>query len=238
MQRLRAVLEEAGPRYGTFVNLAFALHRLGRLEDALLVLDEAEAVAPDRPEAALARASIHREGGDADAAAEALAAYRDRIEHGDTPPAVYYHTAILTSVLEGDFSAAEAQADEALGAHPASAPLLLLAGALAERNGNNAEADRCYRQAAEEDPSLPQAYKGQGDIAYRRGLHDEALEHYDRAIELDPELGDDILTKLGNIHYKRMEREAALELWQRALALNPDNEVVRNNLDVVANAGA
>ncbi len=237
VQRLRTVLEETGPEFSTLVNLAYALSRMDRSQDAQLVLEEAESRSPERPEPALARAALCLEDRDAAGAAEALAEYRTRLDPGATPPAAYYHTAVLTAVLLERHEDAAGLAREGLDAHPASPPLLLLAGSLAERRGDAAEAARCYRQAAEEDPKLPQAYKSQGDIAYRRGLHDDALEHYQRAIELAPKLGDDVLTKLGNIHYKRMERDVAVEYWRRALELNPENEIVRNNLDVVEHAG-
>jgi tetratricopeptide (TPR) repeat protein len=82
------------------------------------------------------------------------------------------------------------------------------------------------------------AHKNLGDVAYRKNVHGEAAEHYRRVLSLDPEFGDDIYAKLGNIHYKRQEREEAIKFWTRALEINPDNQVVRNNLDIVAGATA
>jgi tetratricopeptide (TPR) repeat protein len=236
VHRLRAVLEESGPRYGPYMNLAHALRRLGRTGDALLVLEEAEKLRPGQPETSLGFAGVYMDEDRLDAARDSLDEYRERMEPDALPAPVYYHCAILVAARQGRLEDAEALAEEALGAHPASAPLLLLAGVLAERRGDIGDADHNYRQAAEEDPSLPQCHKDQGDVAYRRGLHDEALEHYTRAVDLDPELGDDVLTRLGNIHYKKMDREQATHFWRRALELNPANEVVRNNLEVVEHA--
>ena len=82
-----------------------------------------------------------------------------------------------------------------------------------------------------------QVHKCLGDLAYRRGMHEEALEHFRRAVEIAPELGDDVYAKLGNLYYTRQEREDALRCWQRALELNPANHVVRNNLEVVGRVG-
>jgi tetratricopeptide (TPR) repeat protein len=107
---------------------------------------------------------------------------------------------------------------------------------VAERRGDYERAERHFRHAAEEDPSLAHAHKNLGDLAYRRGEHDEAAEHYRRAAQLAPSLGDDLYTKLGNIHFKRMNTEQAVRSWQKALELNPANEVVRNNLTVAAHA--
>lgn len=237
VHRLRAVLEESGPRYGPYMNLSYALRRLGRTSDALLVLEEAEKLRPGRPETSLALAGVFLDEGRLDAAREQVEEYRERLEPDTLPVPIYYHCAILVAARQGRLKDAEALAEEALGAHPASAPLLLLTGVLAERKGDVAAADHHYRQAAEEDPVLPQCHKDQGDVAYRRGLHDEALEHYNRAVDLDPNLGDDVMTRLGNIYYKKMDREQAAHFWRRALELNPANEVVRNNLEVVEHVG-
>jgi Tfp pilus assembly protein PilF len=82
------------------------------------------------------------------------------------------------------------------------------------------------------------AHKNLGDVAYRKSQHEEAAEHYRRAISIDPDFGDDVYAKLANIHYKKKEREEAVKYWTRALEINPDNRVVRNNLEIVATASA
>ena len=64
--------------------------------------------------------------------------------------------------------------------------------------------------------------------------HHEAAQLYQRAIDLSPELGDDVYFKLGNIAYKRNEREQASELWRRALELNPKHELVKANLETLS----
>ena len=58
-----------------------------------------------------------------------------------------------------------------------------------------------------EDASLPQLPRTSADILYRAGRYDDALEAYERAAKLAPELGDDLYFKLGNIAYKRREHD-------------------------------
>ena len=84
-----------------------------------------------------------------------------------------------------------------------------------------------------EDPSLPQVHKNLGDLYYRLGRYDEALEAYLRATKANPELGDDVYLKLGNIRLRRRERDEAVRCWERALELDPDNAIVRTNLESV-----
>ncbi|MGH7554163.1 MAG: tetratricopeptide repeat protein, partial [Longimicrobiales bacterium] len=112
----------------------------------------------------------------------------------------------------------------------------LLAGLLAERRGDLDTAERHYTQAVELDPTVVQAHKNLGDVAYRRGAHEHALSLYQRAAELAPDLGDDLYAKLGNLHYRARNRDGAIRCWKRALELNPRNDAVRNNLDIVAHA--
>src|SRR5690606_13444488 len=56
IRQLRTLLEERGAHYGAFMNMALALRSLERPSDALLVLDEAEAVRPGLAGTELARA--------------------------------------------------------------------------------------------------------------------------------------------------------------------------------------
>jgi tetratricopeptide (TPR) repeat protein len=92
-------------------------------------------------------------------------------------------------------------------------------------------------QAAElvllEDPGLPQLHKNLGDCHYRAARYDEALDCYQRALKLNPLLGDDVYLKLGNIRFKRQERDEAVRCWEQALELDPTNAIVRTNLDAV-----
>src|SRR5439155_149952 len=99
---------------------------------------------------------------------------------------------------------------------------------------HNPAAEALARGALRDEPSLPQLSKNLGDLAYRASRYDEAWDLYQRAVELSPQLGDDVYFKLGNIAYKRSEREQAAELWRRALTLNPKHELVKANLDTLS----
>jgi tetratricopeptide (TPR) repeat protein len=83
-----------------------------------------------------------------------------------------------------------------------------------------------------EDGAIPQLHKNLGDYFYRASRYEEALEQYQRAIKIDPALGDDVYFKLGNIRFKWQEKEQALAYWERALALNPENVILRTNLEL------
>ncbi|HJS46456.1 MAG TPA: tetratricopeptide repeat protein, partial [Gemmatimonadales bacterium] len=122
---------------------------------------------------------------------------------------------------------------EGLAAHPGHAVLLNSLAVLLEQGGEMAEAEAAARAAFAEAPGFPQASKNLGDLLYRAGRYDEALEAYERAARIAPDLGDDLYFRLGNIAYKRRETERARAWWERAAALNPRHELVRANLDLL-----
>lgn len=224
-----------GPRFPVLMNLATAFRCMGRLEDALLALAEAENAKPGTPEVSLARGVALLDGMRIEEAKTAFQEYRKRL--GDDPPeALYYYHAALAEALGGDAARAQALCWEGLETNGGAAPLLLLAGLCSERQGDIEGAELFYRRSIEAEPSLAQAHKSLGDIAQGRGAIDEAMRLYQRAIELAPDLGDDVYARLGALHYRRRNREAAIRTWIRALELNPANDVVRNQLEVLRHA--
>jgi tetratricopeptide (TPR) repeat protein len=236
VRELRSLLEERGAHYGAFVNMALALRWLERPADALLVLDEAEAVKPGLAATELARGIALLHTSRYAQARSAFDEYRARLRPGARQSTDYFYFAALNLAAMDQLNEAESLVAQGLDIYPDAAPLLLLLGVISERRGDLENADRSYRQALDEDPSLAQAHKNLGDVAYRRASHDEALQHYLRAVELDPRLGDDVFARIGNLYYKARNFDAAVQHWHKALALNPDNAIVRNNLDIVAHA--
>jgi len=236
LRQLKRLLEDNGPTFGAFVNMAYTLRELGRAQDAVVVLDEAEHIRLGTAEVALRKGVLLLEIGDVQQAAETLAEYRLRLDVRDKPSEMYYYHAALAAALLKKLGEADALVQEGLKMHPLAPSLLLLAGAIAERRNDYLLAESYFRKVIEEHPTMVQAHKNLGDVAYRRGSHDEALDHYMRAVQLDPQVGDDTFAKIGNILYKKRNREEAVRNWERALELNPANQVVRNNLEIVLNA--
>lgn len=232
VRQLKSLLEDAGPRYGAFINLAVALRRLGRTPDALLVLNEAEGLRAGTPLVSLQRATTLLTGGHYAAAAREFEEYHVRLGENERPVAAYFYLAGLCAAVRSRRNQADRLVAAGLQLYPDCAPLLLLEGLLHERRGDLDAADRSYRRAIEEDSAIAQTHKNLGDVSYRRGLLEEAIEHYRRAAELEPGLGDDLWAKLGNLHMRNRNRDQALRAWSRALELNPENEVVRNNLQI------
>ena len=216
-----------------FHNIAFVLERLGRYGEARAALDTAMArgLADD--------ARVHTSLG-------ALALREGNVEEADRvlsaarpmwgkrrPSAAWFHYGGLAAALAGDLGRAIALLEEGVRMHPHAAALYNNLAVALDRRGDHEAGSKMAEQGLLQDPSLPQLHKNLGDVRYRDGRYDEALESYTRAVRNDAELGSDVYLKLGNIHYRRQELPDAVRCWERALDLDPDNAIVRSNLDAV-----
>jgi tetratricopeptide (TPR) repeat protein len=224
---------QPGARPAALHNLAYALERLGRYDDAQRALDEA--VRRGGGKNARIQTSVGvvaLRAGDVVAADAALRAARP-LFGTRAPTAAWYHYAALTAALLGELDRALALLTEGLSAHPHAAPLHNNLAALHERRGHHPEALQAAERGVLEDAGIAQLYKNLGDCHYRAARYDEALECYQRAVKLNATLGDDVYLKLGNIRFKRQERDEAVRCWEQALELDPGNAIVRTNLDAV-----
>jgi tetratricopeptide (TPR) repeat protein len=224
---------QPGARPAVFHNLAYALERLGRYEEASAALDEAVRRGGGQDaRVQTSRGVLALRVGDVAAADEILGKARS-LWAKRPPSAAWFHFSALAAALAGDAERAGELLREGLGLHPHSGPLYNNLAAILERRASYADAAKMAEKGVQEDSGLPQLYKNLGDYYYRAAQYDEALDAYQRAIKLNPSLGDDVYLKLGNIRYKRQEREEAVKCWERALELDPTNAIVRTNLDAV-----
>jgi tetratricopeptide (TPR) repeat protein len=214
-------------------NLAFALERLGRLDEAAAALEEAERRGGDAdPRVHTSRAVLALRRGDP-AGADRLLAAAHELWGRRTPPAAWFHYAALVAGLLGDAARAVALLEQGTHAHPHAAVLHNNLAAALERRGDYAGALAVAERGLLEDASLAQLHKNVGDLHYRAGRHDEALEAFQRAVRAADALGDDVYFKLGNLRFRRHETAEAERCWERALELDPENAIVRNNLAAV-----
>ena len=107
-----------------------------------------------------------------------------------------------------------------MGAYPQSAVLRNNLAVLLELRGDLEAAEHQLTEARRDEPSLPQASKNLGDLAYRRGRYDDAWEHYRRAAQLLPDLGDDVYFKLGCIKREQGQAKQAISNFEKALGVD------------------
>jgi tetratricopeptide (TPR) repeat protein len=155
---------------------------------------------------------------------------------GKKPTPAWFHFAALAAALVGDSQRAAAILTDGVALHPHAATLHNNLAAVLERMGDYAGALLSAERGLHEDAGLAHLHKNVGDLRYRAGRYDEALESFARATRANPEIGPDTYLKLGNIRLRRQERDEALRCWERALELDPDNAIVRSNLESVRQA--
>ncbi len=232
----QAATREPDAPTAAFHNLAYALERLGRLDDATASLRvAAERGSGDDPRTTLSLAVISLAQGELMVAETHLAAAR--VAWGARQPsAAWYHTAGLAAALAGDLARAGALLEEGIGVHPHAAVLQNNLAAVYERSGSYELAARTIEHALLEDANDAHLHKNLGDYLYRAQRYDDAFDSFTRVIRLDPALGADVYLKLGNIHYRRGHMLDAHAAWERARVLDPGNRIVRANLDALARA--
>ena len=228
-EAFRAAAERGGPRPPVLHNLALALERLGRQGEAEAAFAEAAGRARDNPRYTISWAISALRRGDY-AAARGRFAKAGELFGNAPPPPIWWWGATLAALGLNDLEAALRLAEAGIDSHPAVAVLANNLAVLLELQGNLSQAESLLRSAWALDPSLPQIAKNLGDLAYRSGRYDEALENYDRAARLGPDLGDDLHFKLGNIAFKRGDRDRARASWERAVVLNPAHQLAQANL--------
>src|SRR6184192_4043956 len=229
---LRLAAEKGGSRPAVFHNLGFAYEQLGRLDEAEAAYGEAATRARTDAKVYLGWGVVALKRGDYGGAAGRLDRARELF--GKAPPPAWFWARALAAAGAGEFELAQDLAEEGGEAYPSHAALQNNLAVLKELSGDLTGAEDLVRAARKNEPSLPQLSKNLGDLAYRGFRYDEAWEAYSRAIELAPDLGDDVYFKLGNIAYKRNDREQAAQLWRKALEINPKHELVKANLDTLS----
>ena len=229
---LREAAAQATARPSIFHNLAYALERLGNLDEARAMLQEAiTRGGGDDPRIRTSFGVLALRMGEVDDANTSFTAARALLGKRVPSPA-WFHYASLAAGLAGDLDRALELITEGVKTHPHAAVLGNTLAVVHERRGDFAAAAQAAESAMGNGGTIPQLHKNLGDYFYRALRYEEALDQYQRAIKINPALGDDVYFKLGNIRFKWQEREQALAYWERSLALNPANEILRTNLEL------
>ena len=235
IESLRHAAERVA-RTGVLHDLAVALEQVGRFEDAGSAYEEAAARSPGEPRIATGWGICALRSGRAEEAIERLDLAREMLG-GKAPGALWYWARSLAAVALGRPAEGIPILEEGVERYPHNGALRNNLAALHEQTGDLERAEQAARAAAEEDPSLPQAWKNLGDVHYRAGRSSDAQEAYAHAVKLAPRLGDDVYFKLGNLAFKEMRQQEAVEYWREALSLNPEHQLVITNLATVERLG-
>ena len=226
----KEIVEGTKPTYSLLRNRSLAFERMGRFDEALADLGEAEKLDSDNPSLLLARGIVELKAGDGAAAMGSFKAYQDKLGSG-MPPPMFYSFSILAAGIAGDISRAVEIGREGLKQYPEEGSILVNVGAALEHRGDNEAAEAFYERAIKCKEPPPQSFKALGDQALRRGDKVRAKEQFELAVKADPRLGEDVFIKLGAIALENSETAQAGAMWRRALEINPENSSLQAKLD-------
>ncbi len=95
--------------------------------------------------------------------------------------------------------------------------------------GEDGDGLELFRAGARRFPEVAGFFEGIGCCAEHEGLHSEAIEASEKALELTPD-DQRHVSNLGWCLLGAGRREEARKVLERAVAMDPDDELARNNL--------
>jgi tetratricopeptide (TPR) repeat protein len=98
-------------------------------------------------------------------------------------------------------------------------------------NGNIKNAESLLRQIIERFPKKAEAYYKLGTLLTRRGLADEAMTNYEKAIEINPNYAK-ARNELGALLASQGKLDEAISQWQQSVNINQDYAEAWNNLGI------
>ena len=207
------------------IRIAMLLARGGQLDEARAHLRATEGDESDRKRLALAEAALLREAsryGDALLMLDAM--LQDQPDDAD----LLYETAMLAERLDR-IDLLESRLTRLLELQPDHAHALNALGyTLADRNLRLEEALTLIERALALMPDDPFILDSMGWVQFRRNDLGGALEHLERAYEIqaDPE----IAAHLGEVLWALERRDEARAVWQEALGKHPDNATLEETI--------
>ena len=238
--RYRGALDRLGGTRAAPANTAAASFRLGRLlagdgnlEEALPLLEQAEALAPESGAAAAALARVYRRTGDGERAR--AAAERARALDHDlliSDPIIDAVNQVAVSVIgkerrafaaegAGRPEVAERLLREMIRSRPDAADLYYNLGNNLSRQGKNEEALAAWSTALEKNPDHVSALINSSIVLAQMENLDEAERRCRHALEVQPN-HPGALSSLGSITALDGRRAEALRWFRRALEQEPE----------------
>jgi Ca-activated chloride channel family protein len=99
--------------------------------------------------------------------------------------------------------------------------------------GGYDEALRLYLDAQLEEPDSPLLHFNVGDVLYKTGKYEEALQEFAGAMQSeDNELKAKTMYNVGNVHAQQQAWSEAVEAYKQALHLNSHDQDIKANLEL------
>lgn len=207
------------------IEIAGALARQGRADEAMARLSRVVRRTPDSTEARFALANIAASEEDHQEAIRQLTKIIDALGDNPQTDAWRYYVARGDALLKVDrWSDAEADLKVAVDIAPEEPTALNYLGYVwAERGVNLDAAFALIEKAVEGDETSGAIIDSLGWAYYQTGAYEESVEHLETAAALEP--ADPTITEhLGDVYWRLGRRIEARYQWERALELDPTDK--------------
>ena len=189
-----------------------ALIRMGRLDDARIVLEQAR---------------------DSDADGEAFDQLDDRLEQAtlakNEKPSQEQLQELINLYNEGQLAASLDQAGMLTRQYPKAYFAWNILGAASKRLGKLAEASKAFRKVTELKPSYADGFNNLGVVLTDQGKLDEATEVLRQAIKIKPDYAE-AHVNVGVALKETGELDAAIVSYSKAIKLKPNYADAYNNM--------
>lgn len=187
--------------------------------DAIEYLDKSLEINPKQVKAWLAKGESYEDLLNYE---EALKCYEEALRIDRYDEEAHYNK--IEALMEIDeFEDALKACEEAIGIFPAHLGFLELKTDVLLESGEEEKIPEVYEEIIDIDPSY-ENYRKRGYIYASLGKIDEALEDFDKGLELEP---DDVLSWIGksNAYVEKKNYEEALKCCEKALEIEPEDTI-------------
>ena len=132
-------------------------------------------------------------------------------------------------VREGRLADSAARVGAALKQQPDDGKLLQLSGEVALYSGDQASAEKLFRQAIDKDPNDVAAYEKLARFMMVTNRPDQVVKTYEEALQKN-ENSAKLHLIVGSLYELRGDRDKAMARYEDAIRLEPDLAVAKNNL--------
>ncbi len=189
------------------------------LDQALLILDDAQRVDPNYHPIYNQRGLIYQYKGDLEKAEKA---FKKAMEIATDDPVVRYNLAQVY-LSQGRLDDAMDMLSQGVALDPASPQLQLLYGKVLAVKGRLIDAEQALAKAAELAPLNASTWLNLGQVRYMRKKYEQAIDALEKAVELDPLGYPEAYFYLGRAHLDLGHVEEARLNFTKAIKLSPDN---------------
>jgi len=218
-------MAQKNPSTDGLIRSALEHHRAGRLIESKTLYEQALAIDPRQPDALHLAGVVALQSGDPQ---RGLRLIQQAIEIRPDNPGFHANLgqALLALRKTEDAHAAFLRA---AALDPSTPQFRVAAASCLAMQGSLGQAEQELRAVTQRHPGYALAWYNLGNVLQEQARHEESLEYFRRAIELDPTLAD-AHNNLGRALHRLERFEAAEQAYRRCLALRPDYAVGNFNL--------